>query len=281
MLSRIPEQVKHLHDIIDVTDVKCIDNLRMTRNAFGRLCQMLEFSGGLRATRHVKIMEQVAIFLSIIADHKKNCVVKHAFVRSGHTISKHINYIPRRIRAVQHLYKKDVRTLGGAGSRYISLFIFSDETYFHMPYISSSKPNNPYILHYDILYCIAVIQGCLGALDGTHVDIHVPEDDKARHRSRKGKKSINMLGVCNTDETFTYVLSGWEGSAADSWVLRHAITKPHGLKVPIGYYYQCDNGYSIPHTVSWSLLSFTRLGSRSGEPQKREELFNLRYSSAP
>ncbi|KAL0398054.1 UNVERIFIED_CONTAM: hypothetical protein Sradi_2148700 [Sesamum radiatum] len=93
MLSRIPEQVKHLHDIIDITDVKCVDNLRMTRNAFDRLCQLHEFIGGLRATRHVTVMEQVAIFLSIIAHHKKNCVVKHAFVPSDRTISKHFHFV--------------------------------------------------------------------------------------------------------------------------------------------------------------------------------------------
>ncbi|KAG6470236.1 hypothetical protein ZIOFF_071298 [Zingiber officinale] len=43
---------------------------------------------------------------------------------------------------------------------------------------------------------------------------------------------------------FTYVLSGWEGSAADSRVLRDAITRKNGLKVPHGYYYLVDAGYT-------------------------------------
>ncbi|KAL0303495.1 UNVERIFIED_CONTAM: hypothetical protein Sradi_6217600 [Sesamum radiatum] len=80
-------------------------------------------------------------------------------------------------------------------------------------------------------------KGCLGALDGTHVDTRVPETDKERYRNRKDQISINVLGVCSTDGKFTYVLSGWKGSAADSRVLRHAITNPHGLKVPIGITY--------------------------------------------
>ncbi|KAK6118106.1 hypothetical protein DH2020_048155 [Rehmannia glutinosa] len=43
---------------------------------------------------------------------------------------------------------------------------------------------------------------------------------------------------------FIYVLSGWEGSAADCRILRDAVTRPNGLKVPQGNYYLCDNGYT-------------------------------------
>ncbi|KAK4403144.1 hypothetical protein Sango_1055100 [Sesamum angolense] len=41
----------------------------------------------------------------------------------------------------------------------------------------------------------------------------------------------------------SYVLSGWEGSAADGRVLRDAVHRPVGVKVPTGNYYLCDNGY--------------------------------------
>ncbi|KAG8366209.1 hypothetical protein BUALT_Bualt17G0052700 [Buddleja alternifolia] len=42
---------------------------------------------------------------------------------------------------------------------------------------------------------------------------------------------------------FVYMLSGWEGSAADGRVLRDAVSRANGLKVPTGQYYLCDNGY--------------------------------------
>ncbi|KAL0430313.1 UNVERIFIED_CONTAM: putative nuclease HARBI1 [Sesamum radiatum] len=222
----------------------------MTRNAFGRLCQLLEFFGGLRATRHVTIMEQVATFLSIIAHHKKNCVVKHDFVRSGSTISKHFHSV---LMAVLRL---------------------------HPILLPRPAPIQEGCQDHRWRW----FKGCLGALDGTHVDTRVPEVDKGRYRNRKGQISINVLGVCSTDGKFTYVLSGWEGSAADSRVLRHAITKPHGLKVPIGNYYLCDNGYSnsegflTPYRgVRYHLRDYDR---GSGGPQNKEELFNLRHSSA-
>lgn len=45
---------------------------------------------------------------------------------------------------------------------------------------------------------------------------------------------MNVLGVCNPFLEFIYILPGWEGSAHDGRVLRDAIRRPHGLKVPRG-----------------------------------------------
>ncbi|PPD78088.1 hypothetical protein GOBAR_DD24974 [Gossypium barbadense] len=73
---------------------------------------------------------------------------------------------------------------------------------------------------------------CLGALDGTHIKIRVPIVDKLRYRMRKGDITTNMLGVCTPDMHFVYVLPGWEGSITDGRVLRDAISRRHGLKVP-------------------------------------------------
>ncbi|KAK6152908.1 hypothetical protein DH2020_012547 [Rehmannia glutinosa] len=42
---------------------------------------------------------------------------------------------------------------------------------------------------------------------------------------------------------YTFVLSGWEASAADSRVLRDAVTRSNGLRVPTDNYYLCDCGY--------------------------------------
>ncbi|PPD89299.1 hypothetical protein GOBAR_DD13774 [Gossypium barbadense] len=76
---------------------------------------------------------------------------------------------------------------------------------------------------------------CLDALDGTHIKIRVPTVDKPRYRMRKGDIATNMLDVCTPDMHFVYVLPGWEGFVADGRVLRDAISKRHGLKVPHGF----------------------------------------------
>ena len=57
---------------------------------------------------------------------------------------------------------------------------------------------------------------------------------QGRYRNRKGWTTTNVLGVCGQDMKFIYVLPGWEGSAADSRVLRDAITRRNGLKVERG-----------------------------------------------
>ena len=76
----------------------------------------------------------------------------------------------------------------------------------------------------------------MGALDETFIDVRVPEDEKGRYRTRKGHVAINVLGVCNPNMQFIYVLSDWEGSAADSRVLRDAVHRPGGLRVSSGLY---------------------------------------------
>ncbi|XP_057795178.1 uncharacterized protein LOC131011386 isoform X3 [Salvia miltiorrhiza] len=77
-------------------------------------------------------------------------------------------------------------------------------------------------------------KGCLGALDGTYVNVLVSNTDTPRYRTRKGEISTNVLAVCDRNGLFIYALSGWEGSASDSRILRDALSRPHGLKVPRG-----------------------------------------------
>ncbi|KAL0416869.1 UNVERIFIED_CONTAM: hypothetical protein Slati_3518800 [Sesamum latifolium] len=123
-----------------------------------------------------------------------------------------------------------------------------------------------------------------GALDGTFIDVRVPEHEKGRYRTRKGQVAVNVLGVCNANMQFIFVLSGWEGSVADGRVLRDDIHRPNGLRVPIRNYYLCDNGYAnadgflTPYRgVRYHLKEW---GRGAGGPQNKEELFNLKYSSA-
>ncbi|CAN1785550.1 hypothetical protein LINPERHAP1_LOCUS16910, partial [Linum perenne] len=43
---------------------------------------------------------------------------------------------------------------------------------------------------------------------------------------------INVLAACNQNLQFIYCLAGWEGSAHDSKVLRDALSRPGGFRVP-------------------------------------------------
>ena len=59
-----------------------------------------------------------------------------------------------------------------------------------------------------------------------HIPAHVPAKDQSRFRNRKGVLSQNVLAACTFDLQFIFVYPGWEGSAADSRVLRAVLDDP-------------------------------------------------------
>ncbi|CAL2272529.1 unnamed protein product [Prunus armeniaca] len=87
-------------------------------------------------------------------------------------------------------------------------------------------------------------KNCIGALDGTHIPVTVSTEDRPRYRNRKGDISTNVLGVCDPYLKFIYVLSGWEGSASDSRVLREALARDNLFQVPSDKYYLVDVEYA-------------------------------------
>nr|KAJ0200715.1 hypothetical protein LSAT_V11C600336550 [Lactuca sativa] len=114
-------------------------------------------------------------------------------------------------------------------------------------------------------------KNCLGALDGTHIKCLVPLEDKPRYRTRKN------------DMQFIYVLPGWEGSTADSRVLRNALLRPNGLKIRRPGYYLVDAGYTkgegflAPYRGQRYHLNDWRDGH---QPTTPKEFYNMRHSSA-
>ncbi|KAG6390570.1 hypothetical protein SASPL_148308 [Salvia splendens] len=97
MIDSILAHVKQLDRLVRVSDRSCIDNLRMDRNTFGRLCRILRDRAGLIDQKFVTVEEQVAIFLSILAHHKKTRVVGHDFMRSSETVSKYTHMVLRGV----------------------------------------------------------------------------------------------------------------------------------------------------------------------------------------
>ncbi|ONM62986.1 hypothetical protein ZEAMMB73_Zm00001d000186 [Zea mays] len=181
---------------------------------------MLRDVGGLRGTRNTPLEEIVAAFLHTLAHHVKNRTIGGFFLRSGETVSRNFHAcLLAVLKLHQLLLKKPELIPEGC-------------TDFRWKHFKS----------------------CLGALDGTHVKVTVPTKLKGRYRSRKGEIVTNVLGVCAPDMQFIYVLPGWEGSAHDGRVLRDAISRPDGLRVPQGCYYLVDAGYTNANGYKRSLL---------------------------
>jgi len=74
----------------------------------------------------------------------------------------------------------------------------------------------------------------LGALNGTHINCSPSQQERQAARNRKGLLTQNCLIACSFDLRFLYVLSGWEGSAADSLVFHNA--RLTSFPIPQGKY---------------------------------------------
>ncbi|KAL8505739.1 hypothetical protein ACS0TY_016815 [Phlomoides rotata] len=196
IIDRIPSQIQNMADLLHVNDEDYRNKLRMDRTSFYRLCSILQHVGGLKPSKYVNVSEKVAMFLMILAHHSKNHCVKFQFKRSGQTVSKEFHSVLRSTLKLHNL-----------------LLV---------------KPNSVPDDSNDTRW--GKFKGCLGTHDGTHIDVHVPSIDKGRYRNRKGHVTLNVMAVCDMNMSFIYVLTGWEGSAVDSRVLRDALNREHGLK---------------------------------------------------
>ncbi|GMN63616.1 hypothetical protein TIFTF001_032703 [Ficus carica] len=65
--------------------------------------------------------------------------------------------------------------------------------------------------------------GCIGAIDGTHIPCVPPLENADVWINRKGFHSQNILAACSFDMKFTYMLTGYEGSCHDARMLGEAI----------------------------------------------------------
>ncbi|XP_047952986.1 putative nuclease HARBI1 isoform X2 [Salvia hispanica] len=250
VLSKIPRQEEHLGRLVNFSDIDCISNLRMDRNTFGRLCRLLVDRAGLRTGKVLGVEEQLAIFLSVLSHHQKNRIVRFNFVRSGSTVSYYVNKVLAAI---------------------LSL---------HTVLIPKATPVTDDCNDHRWKW----FKGCLGALDGTHINVLVGDADKPRYRNRKGQISTNTLAACDRNMQFVFFYPGWEGSAGDSRVLRDAVAQPDGFKVPQGCYYLCDNGYANSNGfltpfrgVRYHLKEW---GPGTAIPQNPREMFNMRHTKA-
>ena len=228
-----------------------VDQMRMPREYFTELHQILILHGSLKDSPKVKSGEKLMIFMHLLqgfSDRQLNERWQH----SGDTISKVVHEVCRAIlRAKDH---------------FIQLPRVNDTPHERI------RLNPKYWPFFD---------GCIGALDGTHVPAIVEPELKQACRNRKGDVTQNVLGVVDFDMLFTYILVGWEGSAHDGRVYDDGLTK--GLQTFPGKYYLGDAGYAL----SWNCLTpyrgvryHLKEWSKSNQkPQNKEELFNLRHSS--
>ncbi|GES86159.1 putative nuclease HARBI1 [Rhizophagus clarus] len=90
----------------------------------------------------------------------------------------------------------------------------------------------------------------IGAMDGSHIPIHAPSKNGARYVNRKNFHSINLLGIVDHQERFTYIHVGEAGSVHDARVFhRSSLYNEVSLHpeqwVPGGTYIIADAAYPL------------------------------------
>lgn len=241
---------KFVDQVLNGQGDRCLENFRMDKPVFYKLCDILQGKGLLRHTNRIKIEEQLAIFMFIIGHNLRTRAVQELFRYSGETISRHFNNVLNAIMT-------------------ISLDFFQPPSTDVPPEISDDSRLYPYF------------KDCVGAVDGIHFPVTVGVDEQGPFRNKNGLLSQNVLAACSFDLKFHYVLAGWEGSASDLRVLNSALTRRNKLQVPEGKFYLVNNKYAnMPGFMSpyQDAPYHSNESSSCYHPQDAKELFNQRHS---
>ncbi|CAN1847980.1 Putative nuclease HARBI1 [Linum perenne] len=91
---------KFVDEVLSGQSDRCLENFRMDKQVFYKLCDILQAKGLLRHTNRIKIEEQLAIFLFIIGHNLRTRAVQELFRYSGETISRHFNNVLNAITGI-------------------------------------------------------------------------------------------------------------------------------------------------------------------------------------
>ena len=100
------ERHSFLNSLYRGTETDCIEQLRVSKKTFFKLCRILQEKGQLVKTKNVPIDEAVAMFLHILAHNLKYRVVHFSYCRSMETISRQFKNVLRAIMKVSKEYLK-------------------------------------------------------------------------------------------------------------------------------------------------------------------------------
>lgn len=233
----------------------CYNMFRMHRPVFERLHSVLVESYELKSTNNMDSMECLGLFLWIVGAPQSVRQAQDRFVRSLKTVhSKFKAVLTALLKLAQDIIRpKD------------PLF-----TTVHKKLLSPQY--TPYL------------DNCIGAIDGTHIQVVVPNSAAVQHRNRHEEKSQNVMCVCDFDMRFTFVLAGWPGSVHDMRVFNDAQTRFSAKfpKPPPGKFYLVDSGYPnrpgylAPYKgITYHFQEY----NESTLPRGRREHFNYCHSS--
>jgi hypothetical protein len=84
------------------------------------------------------------------------------------------------------------------------------------------KDYNYAVVPHELIEYTPFFDGCIGAIDGTHIEVSVDEAVHDDFTNRKGYTSQNVIAICDFDMRFMYIGEGTEGSVHDTHVIKKA-----------------------------------------------------------
>jgi len=176
--------------------------IRMTPKTFLDLYSILYQEGGLLPTQRVTVEEQVAKSLYILTHNVKNIGIQFWFRRSGEATSRHFHHV---LWSIIEIGRTNLKQPYGSC---ILVEILGNNWFY------------PYFKNY------------VGEIDCAHVHIKVPLAEASRYCGRKSFPTQNVLVACLFDLKFTYVLPRRKDTGSNSRILKHALRRTNGQKIP-------------------------------------------------
>jgi hypothetical protein len=222
----------------------------MYPGAFLLLCWDFSTNGALGDSRHITAAEQTAIFVYWFVHASSQRDLMECFQRSNDTISKYTNLVLDI--AVGNFYQK---------------------------YVQNPTDSTPTKIADNPAY-FSFFRYCRGAIDGTHINAFVLAADTVHYCDRHAAISQNVLAACDFDLRFTYIMPGYEGTAADGRLFDTA--RRNRFALPEYRYYLGDAGFPNCDLILAPFIAIhyhLKEWDESGrEPETPQELYNLRHS---